>query len=152
MVVPGAVLVQGGTSSNTLRTSNTTELDSNSRVDAPSLVVAALVVNNHEDEEDAKLGASDDILERKVQEEVQSRLLRNQNNAVVAERIGDDGMPKSSTNAEQSDRKLFGLNRKTSCYLMVAFLILAIGVIAGVVMKNEEVHQHQHQQARSKKS
>ena len=54
------------------------------------MIIASRVVNN--DEEANSTGDNHETLERKIQEEVESRILRNQNNAAIAEPIGADGM------------------------------------------------------------
>ena len=87
------------------------------------MIIAAHVVNNDEDDE-ANLGLDEDTLERKIQEEVESRLLRNQNNAIVAKPIGSSKIS-TTTTTDQAD----GLKLKLWCCLI---LIVCLGLSAGV--------------------
>ena len=144
--MPGAVLVQG-TSSPTFRTSD--EVDSivepegNNTDEVPSLIIPAELVNH---DEEANL-VGDSILERMIEEEVESRLLRHhQNNAVLAEpmdsvkpSIGADTTLKSEStdNVGHGDKMLFGLKQKI-WYTVVGMAILVVGLVAGVVASSKE--------------
>lgn len=111
------------------------ELDNYRQGETPALIVATPLIN---DDEEANIGSGQtnkevDHLERKIQEEVESRILRNQIIAVVAEPLDED--------ARKVDRKLFGLtlNRKIWCYLLVAVVSLVIAaVVAGVVITKNQ--------------
>ena len=114
------------------------ELDNYRQGETPALIVATPLIN---DDEEANIGSGQtnkevDHLERKIQEEVESRILRNQIIAVVAEPLDED--------ARKVDRKLFGLtlNRKIWCYVFVALVSLVIAaVVAGVVFtKNQGMY------------
>ena len=142
--MPGAVMVQGnaGTTGRTtlVRTfsnesDNVAELSMNGR--APSLLVAAQVVDIDDDEEAIDL-EDNVVLERKIQEEVESQILRNQNNAVVAEPMVDSSKTTNAT-TEQADRKWFGLIRQNiCCYLIVLVgLVVVVALVAGLLTKKQ---------------
>ena len=100
------------------------------------MIVAAQLVDS---DEEANLGAGDNQdptpWERKVQEEVELRILRHQNNAVVAEPM--DSSNGSIASTEQADRKMFGLKRKIWCCMILLGLIL-VAVVTGVALTNNQ--------------
>ena len=104
-----------------------------SPTETSTLIVAAQLVNS---EEEANLGAGDNHdptpWERKVQEEVELRILRHQNNAVVAEPM--DSSNGSITSTEHADRKMFGLKPKIWFSIILVGLILVVAVVTAVVL------------------
>ena len=121
----GAIMIQGRRTfdndmENVLEPENITPDEG-----GPPLIVAAEVFNHDEEE---NFGGGEDNLETKIQEEVQSRLLRDQKNAIVAEQIDPDGM-------QELTGKVFGLRQKTWCYLLAACALLIVGVVAGVMAR-----------------
>ena len=97
------------------------------------MIVAAHLVDS---DEEANLGAGDNQdptpWERKVQEEVELRILRHQNNAVVAEPM--DSSNGSITSTEHAERKMFGLKRKIWFSMILVGLILVVAVVTAVVL------------------
>ena len=129
---PGAVLVEGRGSIQT--TCNIAELDNE---------ILALIVATPLDDNDEEANLGENILENKIQEELELEIMKQQNKAVVAEPVDStkasmDGATTNASGTEQADKKLFGLKRKIWCDIIVVVALLIVGVVAGVVVSSNK--------------
>jgi len=130
-VTPGAVLV-GGVNNNDHHLRTTTLLSDTNDLENPaidqdpettsSMLVTAQLVD---------LDAGDSrTVESQIQQQVESRLLMQQNNAIVAEPVDTT---KVSLDATGANRKILGIRRKVWSYVM-AIAVMMIGATVGVVV------------------
>ena len=127
-----------GTSRTSKESDNIDLLESRNPIETPSLIVATEVLIR---DEEMNLGAGDNddddpatLVERKIQEEVELRILRDQNNAVIAEPM--ESSKDSNTTTGNADDTSFGLKRKIGVFIMCMGLIVA-AVVAGVLLTTQ---------------
>ena len=112
------------------------DADDQDNENTDALVIMAQLVDR---DEEANLGTKNKNVESFIQQEVESRLLMQQNVVTVAEPIdATQASTGTTTGTQQADRKVCGIKRKILCYMIPIVVLIIGGIVTGVLLSTQQ--------------